>query len=60
MEHEIYKVKAINDDGKAIETYVMPELRRFFVKSMIEEYGNVEVEGMMLADVPEGEVPRQD
>jgi hypothetical protein len=54
MNPEIYKVKSINADGESVETYVMPEFRRFFVKSMMEEYGNVEEEGMMLSDLPEG------
>jgi hypothetical protein len=57
QEAEIYKVTSNNADGKAIVVYVMPGARRMYARSMNEEYGNAEVEPMLLADVPAGILP---
>jgi hypothetical protein len=57
MEPEIYKVTSFDADGRSIVVYVMPAMRRLVSRSMAEEHGNVEVEPMMLADVPEGVLP---
>lgn len=57
QEAEIYKITSNNADGKAIVAYVMPSVRRMYARSMNEEYGNSEVEPMLLADVPAGILP---
>lgn len=57
MEAEIYKVTSVDRDGKSVVTYVMPAMRRLLARSMAEEHGNVEVEPMTLADVPDGVLP---
>lgn len=54
MEFEVYKVTAINEDGKEVVAYATPSGRRMLVRSMISEYGNAQEEGMMMADLPEG------
>lgn len=34
--------------------YVLPEYKHHMVKTMREEYGDVEVTAMLMADLPEG------
>jgi len=53
-EHEIYKITSINEDGAAVTVYVIPSARRMIAKSMMEEYGNVEEQGMAKSEVPDG------
>lgn len=50
---EIYKIVAIDDDGRKLESYAMPNMYRFFARGMMEEYGNVEVTPMQLDELPE-------
>ena len=57
QEAEIYKVTSHNADGKAVVAYVMPGVKRMYVRSMNEEDGNADVEPMLLADVPAGVLP---
>lgn len=53
MEPDIYKIVAINDDGKRVEVYALPAMRRMTQKSMAEDYGNVEVTAMSFDELPE-------
>lgn len=55
---EIYKLTSYNEDGKPVVVYVMPQMKRIVAKGMLDEYGDVEEEGMNLADVPEGVLPK--
>lgn len=55
---EIYEIKSINEDGKAVVVYVTPDARRMISRSMAEEYGNVEERGMAFSEVPEGVLPQ--
>lgn len=57
QEAEIFKVSSTNSAGVQVVAYVMPALRRLVSRSMSEEYGNVTVVSMMIADVPEGILP---
>lgn len=52
-EAEIYKITSINADGVELTSYVLPAQRRMNKKMMFDEYGNVEEEGMAIADLPE-------
>jgi len=49
---DIYMIASINSDGKRIESYAMPNMRRHFQRSMAEEYGNVEVTPMTFEELP--------
>lgn len=52
---EVFKVTVDTGFGDPIVAYVLPEMRRTYVRSMSEEYGGtITVEPMMLADLPEG------
>ena len=53
MDAEVYKITAINGDGVAITSYVLPNVARTFRRMMLEEYGNVESEGLAIDDLPE-------
>lgn len=53
MVAEIYKVTSYNNNGDPVEVYVMPKYKRITSRSMAEEYGNVEVVGLSMADLPE-------
>lgn len=53
MEAEVYKVTSINELGAEIVTYVLPAARRMYRRMMLEEYGNVDVEGFLMADAPD-------
>lgn len=54
-EAEVFKVTVDVGYGDPIVAYVLPEMRRAYVRSMNEEYGTTaKVEPMMLADLPEG------
>lgn len=57
QEAEIFKITSTGTSGSPVVAYVMPGLRRLIARSMSEEYGNVTVEPMMLADVPAGILP---
>lgn len=54
MEVEVYKLTVPQPDGKSLVAYVLPRLKNHAVRSMREEYGQVEVTPMMMADLPEG------
>lgn len=60
QEAEIFKITSTGTAGAAVTAYVMPALRRLVARSMSEEYGNVTVEPMMIADVPAGILPRSE
>lgn len=49
---EIYKIVAFDSDGRRLESYAMPDMYRMFSRSMMEEYGNVEVTPMAFSDLP--------
>ena len=49
-----FKVTSVAADGKEIAIYISAGLRRETVKSMNDEYGNVEVEEIYPAALPEG------
>lgn len=59
-EAEIYKITSINADGTAVVVYSTPDMRRLTSKMMMEEYGNVEEEGMAKSDLPPGILPEED
>jgi TctA family transporter len=50
---DMYKVVSINADGKTVVAYASPAHKRFVAKSMAEQYGNVEVEGVYAAEIQE-------
>ena len=54
MEAEVYKLTVPQPDGKPLVAYVLPRLKNHAVRSMREEYGEVEVTPMAMADLPEG------
>jgi hypothetical protein len=49
-----FKVTSVAADGNEIAVYISAGLRRETVKSMNDEYGNVEVEEIDPAALPEG------
>jgi len=53
MDAEIYMITSINEDGVRVESYVLPNARHLYRRMMMEEYGNVEEEGMSIADLPD-------
>ena len=53
MDAEVYKITTINSDGVAIVNYALPSAARTLKRMMLEEYGNVESEGMLIGDLPE-------
>lgn len=56
---EIYKVTTMDREGHEMVAYCLPAVKHMYVRSMMEEYGNTTVEGMMLTDVPpDVEMPR--
>ena len=54
MEAEVYKLTVPRPGGKPIVAFVLPRLKHHAVKSMREEYGEVEVTPMAMSDLPEG------
>ena len=53
MEAEIYKITSVNEIGDDVSIYVLPAGRRMNKRMMLDQYGNVEEEGMDIADLPE-------
>lgn len=53
MEAEVYKVTSINSDGVEVIAYVLPAARRMYSRMMLEEYGNADAEGLLMADAPD-------
>lgn len=54
MEAEVYKLTVRRAGQEPMVSYVLPRLKHHVVKSMREEYGEVEVTPMTMADLPEG------
>jgi hypothetical protein len=54
MEAEVYKLTVPRPGGQPLVAYVLPRLWRHAARSMQEEYGQVEVTPMAMADLPEG------
>ena len=52
MAIDIYKITSINDDGKAVEVYSLPQHRSLARKMMLSEYGNVEDDGISIDEAP--------
>jgi hypothetical protein len=53
MDAEVYKITVINGEGSSMINYVLPSIRRQYKRMMLEEYGNLEEEGLMMEDCPE-------
>jgi hypothetical protein len=54
MEAEVYKLTVPRPGGEPIVAYVLPRLKHHAVKAMREEYGQVDVTPMSMADLPAG------
>lgn len=54
MEAEVYKLTIKGGGKEPIVAYVLPKYKHQMVKSMREEYSEVEVTPMMMADLPDG------
>jgi len=55
QQFDMYKVVSINSDGKPVIAYASPAHKRFVAKSMAEQYGNVEVEGVSADEADKAE-----
>lgn len=53
MEAEIYKITSVNDLGTEVTAYALPSMARLFKKMMSEQYGNADMQGMSMSDLPE-------
>ena len=53
MAAEVYKVTVFDDMGTEMVSYVLPENLRGYSAMMASEYGNIKVEEMSMADLPE-------
>ncbi len=54
VEAEVYKLTVKRQGAEPLVAYVLPRLKQYYAKSLREEYGDVEVTPMMMADLPEG------
>lgn len=53
MDAEVYKITSVNEIGTDVTAYALPATARMFSRMMNEQYGNVSVIGMSIADLPE-------
>ena len=55
----IFKVTVNDREGNEIVAYCLPPVKHRYVRWMWEEYGNADVQSMLVADVPSDvDIPR--
>ena len=48
----IYKVTVKDREGNEMVAYCLPPVKHRYTRWMMEEYGNADVQAMLVADVP--------